>query len=156
MKLATLAIIVKDGRVLLGYKKKGEIGTGTLNGPGGKCDGDESPLVCVIRETKEELDVTLFADELELVAIITFFAAEKADFMVHIFRTEYFEGEPKETADMIPGWYPIEELPFDRMHDSDKKWFARATQGERFRANVYYRKRAVDFDRIEFFPLETA
>lgn len=32
MKIATLGIIIHDGKMLLGEKKKGEIGTGVLCG----------------------------------------------------------------------------------------------------------------------------
>ena len=42
MKTATLGIVLQDGNVLLGEKKKGEIGTGVLSGPGGKLDLGET------------------------------------------------------------------------------------------------------------------
>src|SRR4051812_41669810 len=102
MKIATLAIIVKDGNVLLGWKKKGEIGTKTLNGPGGKCEEGETIVECLVRETKEELDIELTPEALDEIAVITFFAAGEPSFKVHVFRTETFSGEPKETADMVP------------------------------------------------------
>ncbi|KND49718.1 MAG: 8-oxo-dGTP diphosphatase / 2-hydroxy-dATP diphosphatase [Parcubacteria bacterium C7867-008] len=154
MKVATLAIIVKDGKVLLGEKKKGEIGTGTLNGPGGKLDPGESVLECLIRETDEELGIELFPEYLKKVAIITFFAAGEPDFQVHVYRTDTFEGELVETADMIPNWYDIEDIPYDRMLGSDHMWFARAISGEPFNANVYYRERTKDFINIDFLPFE--
>lgn len=152
MKIATLAIIVRDGKVLLGEKKKGEIGTGTLNGPGGKQEPGEELADCLIRETKEELEIELLPEQLEKVAIVTFYAAGVADFEVHVFRAEEFRGELKETADMIPSWHNIEELPYERMLDSDKKWFGKAAWGEKFSAKVFYRTRAADFEQIEFLP----
>ncbi|MDB5265968.1 MAG: hypothetical protein JWM39_681 [Parcubacteria group bacterium] len=152
MRLATLAIIVQDGKVLLGEKKKGEIGTGTLNGPGGKLDPGETLTECLIREVDEELEIKLDADQLKKVAIITFFAGGEPDFGVHVYRTQYFEGELKETADMIPNWYDIQDLPFDRMLGSDHMWFKQAVDGESFCANVYYKERASGFERIDFLP----
>ncbi|MEK7176762.1 MAG: 8-oxo-dGTP diphosphatase [Patescibacteria group bacterium] len=152
MKIATLAIIVKGNKVLLGYKKKGEIGTNTLNGPGGKCEPNESPINCLIRETKEELDITLDAKYLEKISVITFFFAGVASFEVHVFRTDRFEGTPKETADMIPDWYDVNNLPLDKMLESDREWFSKAIRGEKFNANVYYRARASNFEKIEFLP----
>ncbi|MBU6388592.1 NUDIX domain-containing protein [Patescibacteria group bacterium] len=152
MKIATLGIVIQDGMVLLGEKKRGEIGTGVLSGPGGKLDPGETIPECLIRETREELAIELDPASLELVAIIDFYAAGEADFSVYVYRTETFFGEPKETADMIPSWYPLEELPFDRMFESDVNWFVRAACGGKFCANVYYRGRAKDFDRIEFLP----
>ncbi|MDD2657809.1 MAG: NUDIX domain-containing protein [Candidatus Pacebacteria bacterium] len=154
MKIATLGIVLREGKVLLGEKKKGEIGTGKLSGPGGKLDLGETIPECLARETREELAFELDVASLELVAVINFFAAGVVDFCVYVYLTETFFGEPQETADMIPGWYPIEDLPFDRMFDSDIHWFVKAACGEKFRADVYYRDRAQDFDRIEFFPFE--
>jgi 8-oxo-dGTP diphosphatase len=149
MKIATLALIIQDGKILLGEKKKGEIGTGTLNGPGGKLDPGETLLECVVRETQEEMEIRLDPARMEKNAIVTFHAAGEPDFQVHVYRTNSFEGDVHETADMIPSWHSITELPFDRMLDSDKEWFTQAVTGEPFCANVYYRERAKGFERIE-------
>ena len=155
MKVATLAIIRQQDKVLLGLKKKGEIGSQTYNGPGGKVEPGETPLQCVIRETNEELGITLHTEHLKLIAIITFFAAGEPDFEVHVYLTDTFSGTPTETLDMIPEWFPIDALPLDRMLQSDREWFAKAVAGEKFRANVYYKQRAADFERIEFLPLNS-
>lgn len=151
-KKATLAIIVKDGKVLLGEKKRGEIGAGTLNGPGGKVDSGETATECLVRETKEELDILLLPEKLEHIAHIMFYAAGKQSFEVDVYYTNYFEGELKETADMIPKMYPIDALPFAIMLESDRHWFPRAVRKQKFRANVYYKEKAKDFEHIEFFP----
>ena len=157
LRLATLALIVKDGKVLLGEKKKGaEIGSGTLNGPGGKADSKpdgtmERPEECIVRETREEIDIQLDPTKLEKIGTMTFFAAGEADFQVVVFRTETFVGEPSETSSMFPPqWYPLDALPFDRMLESDREWFARAAAGEKFDADVFYKERAKDFERIQF------
>ena len=151
MKIATLVLIIKNNHVLLGYKKKGEIGQQTLNGPGGKQESGESLKECLLREPREEVGLTLDPNKLEKVGTITFFDAGIADFEVHIFRTEHFIGIPKETDDMIPDWYNIDNLPLDRMLESDREWFSKMAKGEKFNAHVYYLSRAKDFDRIEFF-----
>lgn len=150
MKEATLAIIVQNEKVLLGFKKKGEIGSQTLNGPGGKTEPGETASACVIRETQEEVGIALDATHLEEIALITFHHDGTPDFRVHVFYTDAFSGEPVETADMIPGWYDIHNLPFDKMLESDREWFAKATRKEHFNANVYYKERAAGFERIEF------
>ena len=150
MKIATLGIVLQDGLVLLGEKKKGEIGTGVLSGPGGKLDPGETLEECLIRETREELEIELDPASLELVAVIDFYTADEIDFRVHTYRAGILSGDIHETADMTPKWYPLDRLPFDRMYEADRHWLPKALGGEKFRANVYYRGRAKDFDRIEF------
>jgi 8-oxo-dGTP diphosphatase len=156
MRIVTLAIITKDGKTLLGEKKKGEIGTGTLNGPGGKLDPGETITECLIREVREELDIALFPERLTKIAIVTFFAAGEAFFECHVYRTNTFEGELQETDDMIPNWYDNENLPYERMLEADRLWFKKAVDGEKFNANVYYQGKAVGFERIEFLPFADA
>ena len=152
MKVATLALIVKGDKILLGYKKKGEIGKGTLNGPGGKVEDNEGIEDCLIRETKEEVGITLDKNCLEKLGVLTFYFGKTPDFEVHIFLTKVFHGEPKESADMIPNWYDINNLPLGKMLESDREWFPRMARGEKFNARVYYRNRAEDFEKIEFLP----
>ena len=152
MKIATLGIIIQDGKLLLGEKKKGEIGTGVLSGPGGKLDPGETLEECIVRETREELEIELDPRSLELVAVIDFYAAYEIDYRVYVYRAKILSGEIHETADMIPGWYPLDDLTFCRTYEADCHWLPKAVRGEKFRANVYYRDRARDFDRIEFLP----
>lgn len=152
MKTATLGIILQDGNILLGEKKKGEIGTGVLSGPGGKLDPGETLEVCLIRETREELEIELDPASLELVALIDFYAAGELDFRVHVYQAAILSGELHETADMIPDWYPLNDETFERTYESDRYWLPQAARGEKFRAEVYYKSRARDFERIEFFP----
>jgi 8-oxo-dGTP diphosphatase len=152
MKIATLGLILQDNHVLLGEKKKGEIGTGVLCGPGGKLEPWETLEEGMIRETREELGIELDPASLELVARIDFYTASELDFRVYVYRTKILSGEIQETADMIPGWYPIDSPPFERMYEADRHWFPKAVRGEKFWANAYYRGRAQDFDHIDFFP----
>lgn len=160
MKRATLVLVMrgtgKNQEVLLGYKKKAEIGTGTLNGPGGKLEKDEAPIQGAVRETKEEVDIGISPKHLELVAIITTFNAGIPDFKFFVYRTSVFSGEPKETDHMVPSWHNVNNLPFDRMLGSDVMWFKKALNNKShkpFGARVYYQQRAKGFERIEFHPL---
>lgn len=155
MKIATLGIIIQNGLILLGEKKKGEIGMGLYSGPGGKLDPGETPEECLIRETREELEIELDPASLELVAQIDFYAAREIDFRVYVFHAKILSGDIHETAEMVPGWYPLSETTFARTYESDRHWLPQAARGEKFCAHVYYRNRARNFDRIEFFPFSS-
>ena len=56
---ATLAIIVRDQRLLLGQKKKGKVGVGVLCPPGGVFEAGEDPVACLLREVEEEVGLSL-------------------------------------------------------------------------------------------------
>lgn len=157
MKKATLVLIVRTLRgkqeILLGEKRGGsEIGDGTLNGPGGKQEPGETLLECACRETEEEVGIRLNPALLEKAAVLTFYAAREPDFEVHVYRAFAFEGVPTATESMVPGWYPVEKLPLDRMLESDRRWLPQLLCGERFNAQVFYRERAKEFERIVFLP----
>jgi len=157
MKTTTLAIIVREvngkTETLLGEKKKGELGTGVLSGPGGKLEPDETIEQCLFRETMEEWEIVLDLASAEKVAVITFWADGNPHNECSVFVVREFSGELRETPDMHkPEWYDINNLPFDRMFESDREWFDKALRGEKFRANAYYRNLAKNFSHIEFFP----
>ena len=153
MKIATLGIVLDGkGNTLLGEKKRGEIGTGVLAGPGGKLEPEDTSYEgCLLRETREEWGLELA--DLEHVARIDFYAHGMPDFHVEVYIAHIKSGEPTETNDFWkPEWYPLSNLPLERMFEGDRKWFSKAAQGEKFCANVYYKDQAKDFDRIEFLP----
>lgn len=153
MKIATLAIIIQEDDILLGRKQGSpEIGEGTINGPGGKQEPDETIVECLIRETEEELGIVLDPAALEKVAVITFYAAGEPSFEVHTYRTSTFTGEPRETESMVPEWHSLDNIPYERMLESDRTWFPQIVRGEKFNANVYYKEKAKGFLGIEFLP----
>lgn len=153
MQTATLAIIVRENRILLGRKQGNpEIGNGTLNGPGGKMESEDKTIAdCVTRETREEFGIEL--TQISEDALITFHAGGVPDFQVHIYRVHQFFGKAHETQSMVPEWHDITNIPYERMLESDRYWLPLLLHGAKFDANVYYRKRAKGFQKIEIFPL---
>jgi len=57
VEVGTLMYIFDEDSVLLIRKKRG-LGAGKINGPGGRIESGETPLDCVVRETKEEVGVS--------------------------------------------------------------------------------------------------
>lgn len=140
-------------RVLLGLKLSGRIGKHTRNAPGGKHEPGESSRVCAVRELVEECGLVAHEDDLEHVAHIIFNAAGKPDFVVDVYRLFTFTGEACETESLTDlRWYPINQLPFEDMLESDSRWFAMAAKGERFSAEVDYMGSATGFSKMSFMP----
>ncbi|KKQ60838.1 MAG: NUDIX hydrolase [Candidatus Moranbacteria bacterium GW2011_GWD2_38_7] len=64
MKIATAAIISRNGKYLIAKRKVGGIVGGKWEFPGGKVDGDESPKGALARELNEELDINANVGEI--------------------------------------------------------------------------------------------
>lgn len=125
--------------VLLGYKKKG-LGTGKVVGLGGHIEPGESAAEAAAREVKEESDLCVTQGSLTLVARVTFlFPAHPSwDMSVEIFATADWAGEPAESDELRPQWFPVAALPFDRMWQDAAHWLPRVLAGERLTATFTY------------------
>lgn len=55
--VAAIALIDRDGRVLLAQRPEGKSMAGLWEFPGGKVEPGETPEACLIREVKEELGI---------------------------------------------------------------------------------------------------
>lgn len=145
---ATLLFIVRDGHVLLIHKKRG-LGAGKINGPGGHIDDGESPAECAVREVEEELRVT--AVGVEACGELRFQFTDGLALLVHVFRARDCRGEPQETSEATPLWVPIDQVPFERMWEDDRHWFAYMLRGEPFAGRFTF-----DGDRLLDFELRSA
>ncbi|MFH1078359.1 MAG: 8-oxo-dGTP diphosphatase [Patescibacteria group bacterium] len=121
MKRTTLCYPVRDGKVLLAMKKRG-FGAGKWNGPGGKAKDDESIEDTCRRETKEEVGVDVGVLEDRGVVRFVFENRSEWDNACSIFVTSEIAGEPVETEEMRPAWYPVDALPFESMWEDDAIW----------------------------------
>lgn len=133
MKLTTLCYPMRDGKVLLAMKKRG-FGVGKLNGPGGKVQGGETPEQACRREFMEETNCRIA--DLEPRGTIEFVFSGRPDWdqLCHIFVATALEGEPQETEEMAPAWYPIDALPSDLMWEDDPFWLPGVLAGGRVHA----------------------
>lgn len=52
--LVGVAVVLHEGRCLVGVRSTGQVLAGHAEFPGGKCEPDEPFAACVVRETREE------------------------------------------------------------------------------------------------------
>jgi 8-oxo-dGTP diphosphatase len=157
MKLATLVIPRRGPLILLGRKLTGEIGLGTYNGPGGKLEPGETVRECASRESFEEMGIRIHPDDLEKVALLRCFARwpRRHLYMIAtVYFANRFEGIPHNTESMTDvRFFSQESIPYEKMLASDRDWFPRLLAGDRFIANITYKKKAVGYVGTEYRPL---
>ncbi|MBS3081942.1 8-oxo-dGTP diphosphatase [Candidatus Pacearchaeota archaeon] len=136
-KQCTLCIIVSNNKILLGMKKRG-FGVGKYNGYGGKVKVGEGVQEAALREFKEESGLEAKIEDLVKVGEIDFYFPHQPNFdqTVHIYTISNFEGMLKETEEMSPHWFNLEEIPYSSMWDDDKHWLPLVLEGKKF--NGYF------------------
>ena len=133
MKKLTLLFLVRDNQILLAMKKRG-FGKGRWNGVGGKLEANESLREAVIRECKEEINVTPY--EFEKMAEIEFdqqHLGVKETLNVYAYVATSWDGIPVETEEMAPKWFQISEIPYEDMWADDKFWLPLVLDGKKLR-----------------------
>ena len=138
-QLATLCYIVRDGQLLLIHKKRG-IGAGKINGPGGKVDPGETPLAAAIRETREEVGVV--PNDPQLRGDLLFYFADGLVLRCLIYLSDGCLGEPHETAEAVPQWFPVTALPYGEMWEDDRIWLPLLIAGRVFYRKLWGRRRS--------------
>lgn len=138
-KTLTLAYLLRDEEICLGMKKRG-FGEGNWNGFGGKVEGGETVEGATVREIGEECGVRVREEHLEKVAIIEFFFKDRKHLEVHSFFVREWGGEPVETEEMRPEWFPFAEIPYEKMWADDPYWLPRALLGEKLVGKVSFKR----------------
>jgi len=129
LRKVTLSFIIKGNEILLAMKKRG-FGAGLWNGYGGKLKDGESIYDAAKREVKEEIDIDV--KSMKKVGVLDFyFEGDKPDWnqQVHVFLIQEYNGEPKESEEMLPKWFKINEIPYDKMWEDDKFWLPKVIEG---------------------------
>jgi 8-oxo-dGTP diphosphatase/2-hydroxy-dATP diphosphatase len=143
--LTNLCIVHQHPRILLAMKKRG-LGVGRWNGFGGKLKEGESMLDALHREVKEEGEIEI--KNPELIGIIEFeFPAKGLLLENHIFKVRSFSGEPKETEEMSPKWFHIDEIPFNEMWADDVYWMAMFLKDKKFKGKFVFGEGDVILDK---------
>ncbi len=107
MQKVTAAVIVRDGKILIAKRKKGDHQGGKWEFPGGKVESGETPEQCLRRELLEELGIeTIIGD---------FICSSKFDYS-HLsvellaYHVSYVSGDFKGDDHDEIKWVPPEEL----------------------------------------------
>ena len=134
----TLAIIRDGEKILLGTKKRGFC-KDTINAFGGKQDPGESIAQAMVRETYEE--VGIMPTKFEWTGFIKFdtnYKGERVFLDMYVYNVTEFEGRAVETEEMLPQWYSLDEIPFEKMLGVDKIWLPKVLAGKCVIGNVEY------------------
>jgi 8-oxo-dGTP diphosphatase/2-hydroxy-dATP diphosphatase len=136
-KALTLCLAVRDGKILLGMKKRG-FGMGKWNGFGGKVEPGETIEDAAKRETLEECGIVIRS--MEQVAVNEFQFDDKMEEIleVYLFRVDIFSGEPIETEEMRPEWFAFADIPYDTMWADDRHWMPLFLAGKKFRTRFLF------------------
>ena len=143
LRNTTLLFLVKKSgatvaEICLGMKKRG-FGVGRWNGVGGKVNGDlETIGEAAIRETREEIGVSV--RNMQKVAELSFFFPHKPEWnqKVHTYLCASWSGSPRESEEMKPQWFSVQEIPFTSMWPDDPFWLPRVLSGEILRAEFTF------------------
>ena len=146
-KQLTLTVIHRDGKLLLGKKKRG-YAEGIWNGYGGKVEPGETPEEAMLREFWEESGAK--ATKHEKVGYIEF-TSNIEDYLseCHLYRIDEYEGEIIETEEMFPQWFNVSELPFNEMWPDDPHWLPLVLEGKKVKGRFILKdNKTVDYFEI--------
>lgn len=131
MKETTLGFLLRDKEVLLAMKKRG-FGAGKWNGFGGKKEEGETFFGSLIREAEEEIGVHIEERDLREGGILHFHFLDTPEWntFCKVYMAFLWEGEPRESEEMAPAWFPTHALPFEKMWVDDKYWLPHALAGK--------------------------
>lgn len=136
----TLLFLRKDSEILLAMKKRG-FGEGRWNGVGGKLEPGETIQQALVRECREEIQVT--PKDFWQVAELTFdafFKSKRTLLLVHVYMCEHWKGNPSETEEMRPEWFEAAKIPYDDMWQDDKYWLPQVLEDKKVRGKFTFDK----------------
>lgn len=133
-------ILLKDQEILLGRRINTWYYDGYYSVPAGHVEADESPTEGLIRETKEEIGITIDSKDAKLVH--TMYRAKHDEtgqrvdffFVVEKWSGDTVNTEPHKCDDLR--WFPLDALPENMMHH--------------VRVALGYYQKGVDYSELPF------
>ncbi len=102
-------------------------------------DGGETIEQALVRECQEEIGVT--PTKFNKVAEFDFICdatTEPWHMHVHVFLCGSWEGEPTESEEMKPQWFPVSEIPYEKMWQDDILWLPQVLAGEHLKGTFSF------------------
>ena len=128
----TLLLLRKDNQILLAKKKRG-FGEGKYNGVGGKLEEGETPEEAMIREEEIMITPTKY-EKMGVIEFLEYVKGERANVKFHLYVATEWIGIPKESEEMIPKWFSLDNLPYNEMFPDDKYWLPYILEGKKINA----------------------
>ncbi|HET7140274.1 MAG TPA: 8-oxo-dGTP diphosphatase [Arthrobacter sp.] len=124
-------------QVLLGLKKTG-FGRGKVVGLGGHVEPGETDEEAACREVHEEAGIVVRQEDLRDAGMVTFDfpARPEWNMSTRLFVAARWSGEPAESAEILPEWFDVGNLPVDRMWQDAAHWLPMALDGSVLRLTV--------------------
>jgi 8-oxo-dGTP pyrophosphatase MutT (NUDIX family) len=161
MKQSTIVFPRRGRRILLGRKKwrhdGHNFGVGKWNGFGGRRKRhDRTIAATAARELEEESGLIVLPEDLEVVARIKFFEGESPlfDCMVYFART--WHRTERETDEMFPQWFDVDEIPYDKMWADDRLWIPIILEGWKIDAVIRFKPGMEEVASFEYVELNLA
>ncbi len=110
---------------------------GNWNGFGGKVETGETIAAAAARELAEEASVELVEAHLQGKLFFTF-ATNPQELEVHVFHVTKFSGTPRESEEMSPRWFTLDQIPYDAMWADDRQWLPLFLAGTYFRGTFHF------------------
>jgi 8-oxo-dGTP diphosphatase len=117
--VAAVALIDRDGRVLIAQRPEGKAMAGLWEFPGGKIEPGETPEAALIRELHEELRISTWSSCL---APLTFASHSYDDFhlLMPLFACRRWEGNPQAVEHAALKWATVRDLAAYAMPAADR------------------------------------
>ncbi|MEM7241135.1 MAG: 8-oxo-dGTP diphosphatase MutT [Pseudomonadota bacterium] len=121
--VSAVALIDRDGRILLAQRPKGKAMAGLWEFPGGKVEAGEAPEAALIRELHEELAIETWESCL---APLTFASHAYDDFhlLMPVFACRKWNGTPTPQEGQKLAWVKVSALKDYPMPPADKPLIA--------------------------------